>query len=82
MVLKAKCLKVDITIKKYEQKCIFSLWKNSKNNVPRRETDLAMKEREPNHPELKKKMKFPKPPDDTNAITVDIYDKKDKINQI
>ena len=27
-------------------------------------------------------MKLPKPTDDNNAIKVDIYDKKDKMNQI
>ena len=31
--------------------------KNSKNVIPRRETDDAMKEKEPIHPELKKKIK-------------------------
>ena len=63
-------------------KCIFFLMKNSKNVIPRRETDDAMKEKGPIHPELKKKMKLPKPTDDNNAIKVDIYDKKDKMNQI
>ena len=47
--------------------------KNSKNVIPRRETDDGMKEKEPIHPELKKKMKLPKPTDDNNAIKVDIY---------
>ena len=41
-----------------------------------------MEEKEPNHPELRKKIELPKPTDDNNIIKVEIYDKKDKMNQI
>ena len=63
-------------------KCILFLWKNPKNVIPRRETDSATQEKEPNHPEHKKKINLPKLTDDNNAINVDIYDEKDKMNQI
>ena len=51
-------------------KCILFLWKN------------PTQEKEPNHPDLKKKINLPKLTDDNNAINVDIYDEKDKMNQI
>ena len=56
--------------------------KKLKKIVPRRGTDNDTEEKEPNHPELRKKIELPKPTDDNNIIKVEIYDKKDKMNQI
>ena len=46
-------LKVENANKKYKQKQMHFLWKNPKNVIPRTQ------EKEPNHPDLKKKINLP-----------------------
>ena len=46
------------------------------NHQPRTSQDFKMRIL------TKKKVNLPKPTDDNNAIKVDMYDKKDKMNQI
>ena len=53
-------------------KYIFFLIKRTKKIIPRRGTDNNTEEKEPSHPELRKKIKLPKPTDDNNTIKVEI----------